>query len=446
VATSTPEEGSLPKLVYVYDPLSFAPLSITQAAAEVCRFVWVVDSSKPNAALTARLLRKFGPVIDSSDGNLERVAAEAREHQPDGVLSMHDADLLWTAELAELLQLPFHSRETALKLTDKRAQRAALASAGLAVPMVRVIAADADAATVADIAETFTYPAVLKPRFGQASRNTLPISSGVELKATLQELRGQPDWLAEDYVLEGFVPDATTEVGGRGFAGFVSVESVVENGRVEHASISSRTPFRWPFRETGYCTPTALSPEHEAEVLRVAGEAARALGVTVGCLHTEIKLTDDGPVVIEVNGRPGGGMSEMLERASGFSILRTALRLAVGDPVGLQGPVACSRIGYLLYVFPETDVDCIDSVEGLQELRKVEGVDEIVLVRGPGQRIDWREGSEAHVFHLTGTTRDFDELRRLIDATVSLVRIEGHNEDVSSTAPPAPSPESGTLP
>ena len=136
----------------------------------------------------------------------------------------------------------------------------------------------------------------------------------------------------------------------------------------------------------------------------------------------------------------------MLERASGFSILRTALRLAVGDPVGLQGPVACSRIGYLLYVFPETDVDCIDSVEGLQELRKVEGVDEIVLVRGPGQRIDWREGSEAHVFHLTGTTRDFDELRRLIDATVSLVRIEGHNEDVSSTAPPAPSPESGTLP
>ena len=446
MATSTPEEGSLPKLVYVYDPLSFAPLSITQAAAEVCRFVWVVDSSKPNAALTARLLRKFGPVIDSSDGDLERVAAEAREHQPDGVLSMHDADLLWTAELAELLQLPFHSRETALKLTDKRAQRAALASAGLAVPMVRVIAADADAATVADIAETFTYPAVLKPRFGQASRNTLPISSGVELKATLQELRGQPDWLAEDYVLEGFVPDATTEVGGRGFAGFVSVESVVENGRVEHASISSRTPFRWPFRETGYCTPTALSPEHEAEVLRVAGEAARALGVTVGCLHTEIKLTDDGPVVIEVNGRPGGGMSEMLERASGFSILRTALRLAVGDPVGLQGPVACSRIGYLLYVFPETDVDCIDSVEGLQELRKVEGVDEIVLVRGPGQRIDWREGSEAHVFHLTGTTRDFDELRRLIDATVSLVRIEGHNEDVSSTAPPAPSPESGTLP
>ena len=446
MATPAPEAGTLPNLVYVYDPLSFAPLSITEEAEGVCRLVWVVDLSNPDAASMARLLRKFGPVIDSSDGDVGRVAAAAQEHNVAGVLSMHDADLCWTAGLAELLGLPFHSPETALKLTDKHAQRSALAAGGLAVPMVRILPGDADPATVADLGATFTYPAVLKPRFGQQSRNTIPVASSVELSATLQALRGQPDWQPEDYVLEGFVPDASTEVGGPGFAGFVSVESVVENGRIEHAGISSRTPFRWPFRETGYCTPTALSPELQAEVLRVAGEAARALGVTVGCLHTEIKLTDDGPVVIEVNGRPGGGMSEMLERASGFSILRSALRLAVGDPVGLQGPVACSRIGYLLYVFPQSDVEWIDSVEGLPELRKIEGVDEIVLVRGPGQQIDWREGSEAHVFHVTGTVKDFDELQRLIDATVSLVRIEGHNEGASLAADSAPVPGIGRSP
>jgi biotin carboxylase len=439
--------ASLPKLAYVYDPLSFAPMSIAQAAEGVCSMVCVVDSSKPGAASTARLLRKLGPVIDSSDGDVARVAAALREHEPAGVLSMHDSDLVWTAELAELLQLPFHSRAAALKLTDKSAQRDALARAGLAVPMYRIIEADADPASIAELASAFTYPAVLKPRFGQASRDTLPISSGLELQATLGQQR-RPGWQAEDYVLEGFVPDASTDLGGAGFAGFVSVESVVENGHVEHAAISARTPFRWPFRETGYCTPSALSPELQSEVLRVAGDAAHALGVTIGCLHTEIKLTDDGPVVIEVNGRPGGGMSEMLERASGFSILRTALRLAVGDPVGLQGPVACSRIGYLLYVFPETDVEWIDSVEGLPELREVDGVDEIVLVRGPGQRIDWREGSEAHVFHLTGTTRDHDELRRLIQATVTVVRIEGHDEVApgADTADGGPLPESPALP
>lgn len=416
---------SLPTLAYVYTPLSFAPLSITEAADGVCRVLWIVDTSKPDAAITARLLRKFGPVVDTSELDLQGVADAVRAHAPDGILSMHDGDLVWTARLAEELRLPFHSLDAARKLTDKHAQRDALAASGLAVPMFRIVPRGATTSEVEAIGSTFTYPAVLKPRWGQSSRDTLPISSFEQLLATLEETKGLE---AEDYVLEGFIPDTLQERAGPGFANFVSVESVVEGGRVEHATISARTPFRWPFRETGYFTPSALSAETEAAVLDVATRAAHALGVDIGCLHTEIKLTDDGPVIIEVNGRPGGGISEMLERASGFSILRTALRLAVGDPVGLHGPIACSRIGYLLYVFPETDVEWIDVVDGLDDLRAVEGVDEIVLVRGPGQRIDWREGSEAHVFHFTGTTGDLDELRRLIDATLRLVRIEGHDD------------------
>lgn len=416
---------SLPTLAYVYDPLSFAPLSITEAAEGLCQLLWIVNGSKPDASSTMRLLVRFGPVIDSSAYDFEGLVDAVRAHEPDAILSMHDGDLVWTARLAEELGLPFHSLETARNLTDKHAQRDALAAAGLIVPMFRILPRHASAAEVASVADTFRYPAVLKPRWGQSSRNTLPISSSAELLATLEEL-GALD--VEDYVLEGYIPDASQELGGHGFANFVSVESVVEAGRVEHATISARTTFRWPFRETGYFTPSPVSPETASELFRVATIAAQALGVTVGCLHTEIKLTDDGPVVIEVNGRPGGGMSEMLERASGFSILRTALRLAVGDPVELHGPVECSRVGYLLYVFPETDVEWIDVVEGLSKLREVEGVDEIDLVRGPGQRIDWREGSEAHVFHFTGTTHDLGELRRLIDATTQIVHIEGHDD------------------
>lgn len=416
--------ASLPVLAYVYDPLSFAPLSIVEAAEGVCRLVWIVDGSKPDAKLMARLLRKFGPVIDSSEHDAQGLVAAVRAQKPDGILSMHDSDLVWTARIAEELRLPFHSLDTAQKLTDKHAQREALAAAGLIVPNFRILPRGSSMADLASVGRTFAYPAVVKPRWGQASRDTLPLASFSEFESMLGEL---PALATEDFVLEGFVPDASGEPGGRGFAPFVSVESVVEGGRIVHAAVSGRTPFRWPFRETGYFTPSALAPELEADVLHVATAAARALGVMVGCLHTEIKLTDGGPVVIEVNGRPGGGMSEMLERASGFSILRAALQLAVGDSVGLQGLVSCSRVGYLLYVFPETEIEWIDLVEGLPALGEVEGVDEIVLVRGPGQRIDWHEGSEAHVFHLTGTTRDHAELGQLLSETRRLVRIEGHN-------------------
>lgn len=419
-----------PALAYVYHPQSFAPLSIIAAAEGLCRMVWIIDSADPDAVAMERLLRRFGPVVDAAGRTVDEVAALVGEHGPDGVLSLHDADLVWTARLAAALDRPFHGVDTAIRLTDKFAQRTALAVAGLAVPAFETIPPDADDDAIAALARRFPFPAVLKPRRGQASRDTFPIGSADELTTMLAELRDRPGDAGEELILEQFVPDPSEQLGGEGFAPFVSVESVVEGGRVAHAAISARTPFRWPFRETGYCTPTAIAPALQAEILRVAGDAARALGVTRACLHTEIKLTDDGPVVIEVNGRPGGGMSEMLERASGFSILRTALRLALGMPVGLDGPVPCSRVGYLLYVFPDADVTRIDAVEGLPELRAVDGVDEIVLVRGPGHRIDWREGSEAHVFHLTGTTRDHDELRRLIAATTELVRIEGHDDPI----------------
>ncbi|MCL2514620.1 MAG: ATP-grasp domain-containing protein [Microbacteriaceae bacterium] len=424
----------LPLLAYVYHPQSFAPLSIVEAAEGVCRLLWVVDGAHPDAAVMRRLLAKFGPVIDGAGATADEVAARIAEHAPAGILSLHDADLVWAAQLAERLGLPFHSVDTAVKLTDKHAQRLAFEAAELTVPAFTVIPAAMDAQAAARSAEHFPFPAVLKPRQGQSSRDTLPIASLHELATVIGDLGARADMPHEEYVLEQFVPDASTPLGGVGFAPFVSVESVVEDGVVAHAAISARTAFRWPFRETGYFTPSALEPELQAEVMRVATDAAAALGVTIGCLHTEIKLTDAGPVVIEVNGRPGGGMSEMLERASGFSILRTALRLAVGDPIGLRGPVACSRIGYLLYVFPTEDVEWIDAVEGLPGLRAHAGVDEIVLVRGPGRRIDWREGSEAHVFHLTGTTADLAELRRLIHATTTVVRISGHDEPVGALA------------
>ena len=426
--SDAPGEARLPRLAYVYHPMSVAPLTIVDSAKGVCELLWVVDSSQPGSASMQRLLRRMGPIVEAAGRAIPDVAAELRALGVDGVVSLHDGDLVWTARLATELGLPFHSIDTAITLTDKAAQRAALGAAGLAVPTVRVIPLDTAEADLERIGSGFPFPAVLKPREGQSSRDTVPISSPGELVTAMTELRTRDEPAAPEFILESYIPDPSTPLGGDGFAPFVSVESVVEEGRVAHATITSRTPFRWPFRETGLATPTVIEPALQQRIMDVATQAALALGVTIGCLHTEIKLTDEGPVVVEVNGRPGGGVSELLERASGFSILRTALRLAVGDPVGLAGPVACSRVGYLLNVFPVEELEWIDSVTGLAELSAVDGVDEVVVVRGPGQRIDWREGSEIHVCHLAGSTATFEELHTLIGLTTSLVRIEGHND------------------
>ena len=70
----------------------------------------------------------------------------------------------------------------------------------------------------------------------------------------------------------------------------------------------------------------------------MASAAIEALDVHSGCLHTEIKLTPEGPRVIEVNGRIGGGVPEMLYRAAGVKIVELTLQLALGESIVINGP------------------------------------------------------------------------------------------------------------
>ena len=106
-------------------------------------------------------------------------------------------------------------------------------------------------------------------------------------------------------VIESYMVGASPPPSGQ-FSDYVSVESVVADGVISHLAVTGRLPQAEPFRETGLIIPTDFEPSVVEELLRVATAAIRAIGVRIGCLHTEIKLTDKGPRVIEVNGRIGG--------------------------------------------------------------------------------------------------------------------------------------------
>lgn len=102
-----------------------------------------------------------------------------------------------------------------------------------------------------------------------------------------------------------------------------------------------------------------------------------------------------------------------------------AMRLALGETVLCDEMPHCDRLAYLLYVQAPRELRTITAVEGLAELREVVGVDEIVLNRGPGQPVDWREGNHGYVFSVFGTVANHDELRHLCSFVSSLVRIRG---------------------
>jgi biotin carboxylase len=145
-------------------------------------------------------------------------------------------------------------------------------------------------------------------------------------------------------------------------------------------------------------------------VLEVATAALCALGVQTGGFHTEIKFTPSGPQVIEVNGRLGGAVPEMLFEASGVSLMQLSMRVALGEPVIVEGPIPCTRIGWCLIVQPPASARHVVSIEGLDRLAKRPGVNMVRLNHGPGDRLDWRDGTRGYVYLASGVSEDYDRL------------------------------------
>ncbi|MGA0567150.1 ATP-grasp domain-containing protein [Rathayibacter sp. KR2-224] len=422
---ASPDDRRRPRLGFVFHPRSFGTLAIVDAARNLCDVVWLVDTADARLGSMTRLLARVGTVVDVAGVSGAEAAQMVRDERLDGVLALADDLLEWTAELADRLGLPFHSVQTARLLTDKFAQRSALRAAGLPAPRSWVLHRRLSEDEWMRVAEDEPFPGVLKPRQGEGSRNTNAVGSIAEVRSIVAG-SGEAEHGSEarEWVLEEYIEDVDAELCGEGFANYVSVESFVAAGQVTTLAITGRTPPARPFRETGFFIPAAISQEQAGPIVDAATAAAHALGITVGCLHTEVKLTPTGPVVIEVNGRIGGGVPELLDLTTGIDFLGIALRLALGESVEV-GPVQPNGLGYLLYVQARDDIHRITAVTGLDDLRVMPGVQEVVLNRGPGHAVDWRDGNHGHVYSVLGTAGDHDGLRAAIGRVTELVRIDG---------------------
>jgi len=395
-------------LALVYHPFSYATMALVGAAAQVCEITWVIDSSQPQAELMSKLLRRFGGVVDVAGLSVDDAATRIGELRPDGLLAQVDAQLVWTAQIAERLDLPFLAPQVALRATDKYLQRAALSAAGVPVPAFWPIPGGDDRPAWAQLATQATFPGILKPRRGAASRGVVAVHSFDELVARIAELPAQAA-AAGNLLLEEYLPDRVADQ--QWYASYVSVESIVSAGRCSHVAITGRFPPAEPFRETGFFIPAVLEADERAAVLEMATAAIEAIGITIGCLHTEVKLTPAGPRIIELNARVGGAIAKMMPIATGIDLLAFAMRLALGEPIVLEELAPTPRVTYMLYMHAPTSMRRITAVDGLDELRHDPAVERVDLNRGPGESVHWRDGNWGHVFSVLGTVADHDQLR-----------------------------------
>jgi len=383
-------------------------LQIVEAASGLCEILWLTDESAPENAFTCRLLRKTGTVVDLAGLSLKEIMSVLRTHSPDGIVAYRDEDIVLFSLIAAELGLDYHTPEVAWRLVDKLVQREALRKGGVPTPRCWKVPADRDPMEIEGLAATVEFPAVLKPRTGSRGQYTTFVADAGDLARQVALLPPQAGGNSGMFI-EQYLPSLATRPSER-FADYVSVESLVAVGKISHVAVTGRFPLAEPFRETGFFIPADLPRAQLTAVLEVTTASLRALVVKTGGFHTEIKLTPDGPRVIEVNGRLGGGIPEMLSEASGLSLFELSMRVALGEPVVVDGPVPCSRVGWRFLAQPPMCARRVASIEGLDRLAEHSGVNAIFVNRAPGDPISRREDEWPFIYSVFGVSADYNEV------------------------------------
>jgi hypothetical protein len=412
------------RLIISYDATTPSVFSLRDAARGLCDVIWMIDRSDPQMANPYRLLSRVGAVVDVAGHTPHETAGALRDLGPTGVVAFNDRSIGPLSTIASELELEFHSPEVALRLTDKLHQRRAMAAAGVPVPAFCELPFGLSEQDAARQTASVRLPAVLKPRSGDGSRNVHRVHTAEQLieLTTSPPAPGKGGQEGDGWLIESYLEGPTRPVSR--FADVVSLESYRWDQAVHQLAVNGRFPFAEPFRETGSVLPSDLSPADAAAAHEVATAAIEALGITCGCQHTEVKFTPDGPVVIEVNGRVGGAVPELMALAgSDIDLYRVAMELAIGQEPTVSIPLHFPRIGFRRLATPPISAIRVAAMEGNERLKDIPGVEDIAISRVPGDAVDWRLGLGELVFSAYGSAADYDEVderRSQIDETVTI--------------------------
>ncbi|MER6117587.1 ATP-grasp domain-containing protein [Streptomyces sp. NPDC001743] len=331
----------------------------------------------------------------------------------DGVITSCDYYLPVAAAIAAGLNLPGPTPTAVENACRKDATRRVLAEAGVPGPRFAVCGDHAEAVRAAG---KIGFPLVLKPVdlcAGMFVRRVDDEAGLAEAHRALMDFsvnaRGQSR--APVVLLEEFLHGPE-----------VSVETVTFAGRTEVVGVTDKSTGAAPaFVETGHMFPAALTEEDARAARETAVPAVEALGLDAVVAHTEIKLTPDGPRVVEVNPRPAGNrITELVRHVTGIDLAAACVNVALGRepdlrprPTGLHS----AAIGFLL----PGAVGVLEGVDGLDEVGAAPDVLEL-SVATPGTRAAEADSNNAYLGHVMAGDPDGPGARAGVEAHLARLR------------------------
>lgn len=311
-------------------------------------------------------------VISTIDTPL--ILKAARRHKIDGIMTLaSDMPMQSVAVVCNEMGLVGISENTALMATNKAFMRDALKENHVPIPLYyRVREKKAFVEAVCKV-RTAGYRCIVKPADNSGSRGVDLIEDDSDLETvyeyTFSNSRGG-EILVEEY-MEG--PE-------------VSVETLAWNGVVHIIQITDKLTTGAPyFVEMGHSQPSRLSEKIKDQIKQVTIAANKAIGILNGPSHTEIKVTKDGPKIVELGARLGGDCitTHLVPLSTGVNMVECAIRIALGEKPNLNPK--WSKGSAIRYLKPK--IGRVKEVKGVKKAESIPGVVQVTIVHGVGEQI-----------------------------------------------------------
>lgn len=278
----------------------------------------------------------------------------------DGVVTICDYYIDTVAQVAQALGLPQAFSANVVMERRKDQVREAIERAGLANPRFAVTAGWEQTRREA---ARIGYPLIVKPTDLASSAFVRLIHDEEELCQSFDALEQFPRNFRE----QERVPLLLLEEYMRGEE--VSVEACTYRGQTRIIGITDKSVTGFPFFiEDGHMFPARLDPDQASAIEALVRGALEAVGHDHGISHTEVKLTADGPRIVEINPRPGGNyIAELIQRVTGIDLLDAQIELALGrEPDLARRPTGVSSAAIKFLVPPRAGR--VAAVEGVESL------------------------------------------------------------------------------
>jgi biotin carboxylase len=301
----------------------------------------------------------------------------------DGIVAVADRPTVIAALAAEALGVPYNSPASVAACHDKYLARQRFEAAGLPVPKFFRVPVSANPL---DVGRSAPFPCVLKPLGLSASRGVIRANDVTEFEAAFQRIRallGSADIAMMREEQNRYI-QVESFIDGREFA----LEGLVTAGELQMLAIFDKPdPLDGPFfEETIYVTPSRESPETQRALIAATRSAVRALGLTHGPIHAEVRMQGGEAWVLEVAARPIGGLcARTLRFDDGVSLEEVILRHAVGEDVSrvrLSDPAS----GVMMVPIPRGG-GVYQGVEGLEQASAIPDVEDVIVTAKEGQKI-----------------------------------------------------------